>query len=675
MSTKPPSRARVAALVGPYLSGKTSLLESILSVTETIKRKGNVKEANMVGDGSPEAKARQMSTELNIAQCSYLDEPWTFIDCPGSIELGQDARNALMIADTAIVICEADPNRALTIAPILKYLDQHAIPHLIFINKMDVPGHQVRATLEALQAVSEHPLVLREIPIRDGDRITGHVDLASERAFEWRQGDESKLIEIPDAVSGREQQARTDMLESLADFDDELLENLLEDVIPSSKEIYENLSKDLAGSLIVPVFFGSAENDNGVRRLLKSIRHETPDVSATANRMGLGTTSASAAVVFKTLHAGHVGKLSIARIMSGDVKDGMTLNGTRVSGLNMMLGQKYNKTAKVTAGQVVAMGRMEGIQTGDVLSEKGDMSVTWPDPLMPLFSHAIHAEQRSDDVKLSGALNKLAEEDPSVSWGHDADTNELLLWGQGEIHLLIANDKLKSKYNLQVSSSRPLVPYKETIQKSVTQHARHKKQSGGHGEFGDVHLEIKPLPRGSGFEFSNVITGGVVPKNYIPSVEHGVKEFMDRGPLGFQVVDIGVTLTDGQHHAVDSSDMAFKKAAAQAMREGTPQCSPVLLEPLFDVNISLPNEFTSGLQRLVSGRRGQILSFDAKSGWDGWDEINVQLPQSEMHDLIIELRSMTMGVGTFDWRFERLQEFSGKEAQRVISDRKTAHNA
>lgn len=671
MSTKPPSGPRVAALVGPYLSGKTSLLESILSITETIKRKGNVKEANMVGDGSPEAKSRQMSTELNIAQCTYLDEPWTFIDCPGSIELGQDARNALMIADTAIVVCEADPDRALTISPILKFLDQHAIPHLIFINKMDVPDHHVGSTLEALQAVSEHPLVLREIPIRDGNRVTGHVDLASERAFQWRQDDESKLIEIPDAVSGREQQARTEMLESLADFDDDLLENLLEDIIPSSEEIYENLSKDLAGSLIVPVFFGSAENDNGVRRLLKSIRHETPDVSATATRLGLASSADATALVFKTLHAGHVGKLSIARIIAGDVKDGASLNGTRVSGLSSLLGQTYNKIQAASSGQVVAMGRMEGIETGTVLNQKGDASVDWPLPLKPLFSHAIHADQRGDDVKLSGALNKLAEEDPSFSWGHDADTNELLVWGQGEIHLLIAIEKLKSRYNLEVTSSRPQVPYKETIQKSVTQHARHKKQSGGHGEYGDVHLEIKPLPRGSGFEFSDVITGGVVPKNYIPSVEHGIREFMNRGPLGFQVVDIGVTLTDGQHHAVDSSDMAFKKAAAQAMREGAPQCKPVLLEPLFEVNISLPNEFTSGLQRLVSGRRGQILGFDAKSGWDGWDEINVQLPQSEMHDLIIELRSMTMGVGTFEWRFERLQEFSGKEAERVISDRKS----
>jgi elongation factor G len=240
------------------------------------------------------------------------------------------------------------------------------------------------------------------------------------------------------------------------------------------------------------------------------------------------------------------------------------------------------------------------------------------------------------------------------------------------MHLLIALDRLKNKYHLAVKSSRPQVPYKETIRKPTSQHSRHKKQSGGHGEFGDVHLEIRPLPRGSGFQFANTVTGGAVPKQYFGAIEDGVEEYLARGPLGFKVVDISVTLTDGQYHTVDSSDMAFKKAAQQAMREGMPNCGPVLLEPIYKVYLALPNEFTSKIQRLVSGRRGQILGFDAKPGWSGWDEVTVQLPQSEMHDLIIELRSMTLGVGSFRWEFDRLQELSGKEADDVISRRKAA---
>ena len=273
---------------------------------------------------------------------------------------------------------------------------------------------------------------------------------------------------------------------------------------------------------------------------------------------------------------------------------------------------------------------------------------------------------------MSGALAKIIEEDPSISHDSNPDTGEMLLWGQGEMHLMIALDKMQSKFNVEVKSDRPQVPYKETIRKSTSQHSRHKKQSGGHGEFGDVHLDIKPLGRGEGFTFGDTITGGAVPKQYIPAVEAGVREYLSRGPLGFPVVDISVTLTDGQHHNVDSSDMAFRKAAQQAMREGMPNCQPVLLEPICKVAVSLPAEFTSRIQRLAAGRRGQIMGFDNKPGWAGWDEVEVQLPQSEMHDLVVELRSMTMGVGTFEWEFDHLQELQGKEADQVVAMRAQA---
>ena len=673
MTTKDPSGPRVAGIVGPYLSGKTALLESILAETGAIGRKGSSKEGYAVADGTPEAKARQMSTEVNVATAEYLDEQWTFLDCPGSIELIQETMNALMVVDTAVVVCEPDASRALTVAPFLKLLDERNIPHILFINKMDTAISSVKETLEALQGLSTRPLMLREIPIRGDDTVSGHVDLVSERAFKWNAGKPSELIEIPESLRDREQEARTDLLESLADFDDTLLENLLEDVIPSTEEIYQSLSRDLQQGLIVPVFFGSAEKDNGIRRVMKALRHESPEVSATAERLGIDGTGGALAQVFKTIHAGHAGKLSFVRVLRGEIKDGMTLNGKRISGLHSVMGQKHDKKGKAGPGEVVALGRMDGIETGDALSESGnEAGAEWPETRKPLFSLSIHAEHRDDEVKLTGALTKLGDEDPSLSYEANPDTNQLLLWGQGEMHLLVSIDRLKNKYGLAVTAERPQVPYKETIRKPVSQHARHKKQSGGHGEFGDVHLDIKPLPRGSGFEFSDVIRGGVVPKQYIPAVENGVKEFMVRGPLGFPVVDISVTLTDGQFHSVDSSDMAFKKAAGQAMREGLPNCKPVLLEPIFEVEITLPSEFTSKVQRLVSGRRGHILGFEGKEDWEGWDEVSVQLPQSEMHDLIIELRSMTLGVGSFLWKFDHLQELSGKEADDVVSQRQAA---
>ncbi|HAD86082.1 MAG TPA: elongation factor G [Rhodospirillaceae bacterium] len=672
--TKSDSRPRVAALVGPYLSGKTSLLEEILRQCGALDRKGSVKDGNMVGDATPEARARQMTTEMNIASIDYLGDPWTFIDCPGSLDMLQDAHNGLLIADAAVVVCEPGRDRALTVAPILKFLDRHQIPHVIFINKMDTAEASVAETLEALQGLSDSPLVLREIPLRDGgEDVTGHVDLVSERAFRWQEGKPSELIELPESVKGREEAARTELLESLADFDDALLEQLLEDVVPQTGDVFEHMTKVLQDAAMVPVFFGSAEHGNGVRRLLKALRHEAPGPEVTAERLGEPVSGEAAARVFKTLHAGHAGKLSFARVWTGEIADGMTTSQGRVSGLSKAMGQKMDKVAKAGPGAVVALGRMEDVQTGDLVSASGNaQGMEWPAALAPLFALAVHAADRSDEVKMSGALAKIIEEDPSISHDSNPDTGEMLLWGQGEMHLMIALDKMQSKFNVEVKSDRPQVPYKETIRKSTSQHSRHKKQSGGHGEFGDVHLDIKPLGRGEGFAFGDTITGGAVPKQYIPAVEAGVREYLSRGPLGFPVVDISVTLTDGQHHNVDSSDMAFRKAAQQAMREGMPNCQPVLLEPVCKVAVSLPAEFTSRIQRLAAGRRGQIMGFENKPGWDGWDEVEVQLPQSEMHDLVVELRSMTMGVGTFEWEFDHLQELQGKEADQVVAMRAQA---
>ena len=673
MSTKPPSAPRCAAFVGPYLSGKTTLLESVLALTGAIGRRGSVRVGNSVGDATQEARGRQMSTEMNIATTEYLGETWTFLDCPGFIELAQDAFNALMVVDAAVVVCEPEPQKVLTLAPLMRFLDEHAIPHVVFINKMDLPGGSVRDTLEALQALSDRPLVLREIPIREGERISGFVDLVSERAFRWTEGQRSELIQLPEVVAHHEKEARAGMLEALADFDDGLLEKLLEDVVPNPGDIYAGLARDLQQDLIVPVFFGSAEGMHGITRLLKALRHEAPEPAQTAERLGV-LADGPAASVFKTLHASHTGKLSFVRVWNGEITDGMTLNGDRVSGVNRVVGAKLEKLAKAVVGDVVALGRLDGAHTGALLAAPGKPAeaFAWPEPLKPMFAQAVHARERSDEVKLTSALARLVDEDPSLSYGHDPDTQEFLLWGQGEMQIAIALDRLRNRFNIQVAAQRPQVPYKETIRGQISHHARHKKQSGGHGEFGDVHIDIKPLPRGSGFAFADTVTGGAVPKQYIPAVETGVREYLARGPLGFPVVDIAVTLTDGQFHTVDSSEMAFRKAAQLAMREAMPKCGPVLLEPIFQVKIAVPSEFTSRIQRLASGRRGQILGFEPRLDWKGWDEVTVLLPQAEMHGLIVDLRSATLGVGTFAWQFDHLQELSGKIADDVVAQRAQA---
>jgi elongation factor G len=670
--TDRPAGPRCAALVGPYLSGKTTLLEALLFASGTTNRRGTAKDGNTVGDHSAEARTRQMSTELNVAAAKFLDDPWTILDCPGSVELAWEAQSALLAADVAVVVCEPETERVLTMSPLFKFLDDHAIPHMVFINKMDTATARVSEVLAALQSVSQKPLVLRQTPLPDPEgKAIGYVDLVSERAYKYKPGQPSDLIKIPDDVLEEERVTRAGLVEKLADFDDKLLEQLLEDVEPPKEEIYRHLTQNLSGDRIVPVFMGSAQLDHGVRRLWKALRHETPAAAQTAARLGLAAGGKdTVAQVIKTYHALHSGKLSLVRVWSGQVSDGMSLNGVRVAGVLRLTGAHQEKLPVAVAGDVVALARMESVGTGTVLSN-GATPPQLPKPSLPkpVFGLAMVAEKRTDDVKLSPTITKLVEEDPTLHLEQNAEMQEMVLWGQGDIHLQIAMDRLRTKYNLPVTARRPHTPYKESIRKGTPQHSRFKRQSGGHGQFADIQIEVKPLPRGTGHTFIDAVVGGAIPRNYIPAVEEGVMEFLRHGPLGFPVVDVSVTLTTGQFHAVDSSDQAFKTCARMAMTEAMPKCDPVLLEPIHHVEVSVPNAFTSRVQRLVSGRRGQILGYDAKAGWDGWDVVAALLPQSELHDLIVELRSVTLGVGTYADRFDHLQELTGKLAERAMAGR------
>ena len=427
----------------------------------------------------------------------------------------------------------------------------------------------------------------------------------------------------------------------------------------------------MQADLLVPVFFGSADKDSGVRRLFQALCDEAPRVDATAARLGIPEGKDTLVQVIKTVHAQHVGKLSISRVWRGEVVDGTTLAGNRVSGINKLFGAQQQKQQKAGAGEIVALGRMDEVRTSEGLSPSARVELAWPAPMQPMLALSLHTVKSGDDVKLSLSLQKLCEEDASLQVEQNAETQERILWGQGEVHLKCALDRLKSRFGLDVQHHPPMVPYRETFTKATKVHGRHKHQTGGHGQFGDVWFEIKPLPRGAGFEFEERIVGGVVPKNFFGAIEHGVVDWMKRGPLGFPVVDIHVALVDGSYHTVDSSDMAFKTAARIGMSEGAPLCHPVLLEPICEVHISVPSEFTPKAQRLVTGRRGgQVLGFDARPGWTGWDVVSAYIPQAEMSDVIVELRSLTMGVGSFTWAFHHLQELVGRDADKVVEARK-----
>jgi elongation factor G len=669
---------RCVAIVGPYGAGKTTLLESILWITGAAHRKGSVAAGNAVGDFSAEARARQMSVEVSAATTSYLDESFTFLDCPGSIEFLQETLNVLPSVDAALVVCEPDSTKAAMLQPYLKRLAELNIPHGLFLNKIDKASGAIRDTLATLQEVAPKPLVLRQIPIWENGIAVGFVDLALERAHVYREHAASEVIEMKNEVQAREGEARFQMLETLADYNEHLMEELLSDISPPNDEVFADLERDLAEGHIVPVFIGSAERDNGVRRLLKAFRHETQEVDQAVARLG-AVQGEMALHVMKTYHTGHGGKLSLARVLSGQVKDGMVLyrsNGdeARVSGLFTLKGEAQNKISEAGPGATVALGRMDEVATGDVLtSKKGGMNLqAASETLSPVYDLAISARDRKDEVKISLAMAKLRDEDPSLILEQHPDLHEMVLRGQGEIHLKVSVERLSSKYGLSLNTAQPQIPYQETIRKPTTQRGRHKRQSGGHGQFGDVILEIKPQARGAGFIFEDRISGGVVPRNFIPSVERGIWNYLQKGPLGFPVVDVAVALIDGSFHSVDSSDAAFQTAARIAMSEGMPNCAPVLLEPVMHVSIHVPSNATANVNGVISSRRGRILGFDAREGWAGWDTVEAEMPQSELHNLIVELRSLTQGVGTYDLSFDHLAELIGKIADNVVSTRKAA---
>ncbi len=664
------ANTRNVALVGPYSSGKTSLLESLLFVTGAITRKGKISDRNTVGDSSTQARDRQMSVEVSVAHSQYQDLNFTFLDCPGSIEFASETYNALVGAGAAIIVCEPVVDRVLTLAPLLKFLDDWEIPHLIFINKMDRCNSHFNEVLQALKSVSSRPLVPQQYPIRQNNEIIGFIDLINEQAYHYHANSPADPVALPDHLKEDEQMARQEMLETIAEFDDHLLEELLEDINPSREEILQDLKQELGADQIVPVFLGMAERDYGVRHLLTALVEEAPAPTITANRRGLDPSADGDAVVqiLKTYFTPQGGRLSLGRIWQGTLNDGMALNGVRIGGIYRLMGQQQQPLQQAQAGEIVALGRLEGIATGDVVSS-GSQKPDLPKGLQlkPVFALAIATVNRKDEVKLSSALTKLIEEDPSLYWEQHGDTKEVILWGQGEIHLQVALDRLARKYNLPMTTHLPQVPYKETIKTSTKSHGRYKHQTGGHGAFGDVYLDIKPLARGEGFHFHESIVGGVVPKQYIPGVETGVREYLGHGPLGFPVVDIDVTLTDGSYHSVDSSEQAFKQAARLAMTEGLPKCHPVLLEPILSVTVLAPSEYTAKVLQLISGKRGQIQGFEASAEWKGWDQVTAYLPQAEMHDFIVELRSLTMGVGFFQWDEDHLQEVPDKLRDAVLA--------
>lgn len=657
-------RVRAVALVGPAGAGKTSLAEALLSAAGAIDRQGSVDAGSTVGDGSAEARARGGSTELNLMRFEWLEDSFLLVDSPGSAGFAADGGLAVKASDLALVVIDPDPQRAPLVEPILRQLEAAAIPHALFVNKIDQAHGNIEDLLTALKPMSAAALVARQIPIQEGEQITGFVDLALERAYHYRPGKPSEQFPLDEDLREQEEAARFLMLEKLADHDDTLLEQLLSDEVPSLDLVFGDLARETRSGLAVPVLFGSALNGYGVRRLLKMLRHDVPAPAETAERLGIDNANG---LVLKISHGNAIGRLALTRIFNRPLTEGAEVAGpdgqpVRAGALFALQGSATNKIGRAEPGDIVGIAKTESVRAGDLLGAKGRIAVERPVTNCAL---AVAVENHKDEVRLSTALNRLAEEDPGLRWGQNGG-NETLLHGINDEHLAVALERLKRRYGVGVTVHRPGTSYKESVRKPVTQRGRHKKQSGGHGQFADVTVELRPLERGEGFRFDERITGGAVPKQWIPAVEQGARDALAKGPLGFPVVDVAVTLTDGQFHSVDSSELAFRTAGRIAVSDALAAAVPYLLEPVCHVTVQTPGFATSRIGSAVASRRGQMLGISPLEGWSRWDVIEVLLPESELHGLEAELRSLSQGMARYEAHFDHLAEVGHKLAGEIV---------
>ena len=671
----PINSSRCITIVGPSQSGKTSLMESIAHVCKQTHGKGQVKDNNTLSDHLTEEHELKMSISMGVSNVQFMDEEYTFIDCPGSSEFFNEFLQAARISDLCVVVIEPVKDKVLSLVPYFYYLNKMNIPHILFINKIDNINFDIKDFLGTIQEYSSTPLVIRQIPIREKDKIIGIADVIHERAYAFEKDKPSQIIKIPEQLSSVRLEIREKVLETLADFDDTLMEKILEDIPTSNEEIYENLKKDIASNKIVEVLTGSAENETGIRRLLKSIRHDCPSHEKTIERNDLKIINNIACIqVFKTNFIPHRGKQSIVRVWSGELNEGKTLqNSIRLQGLFAIKGKEFIKIPKAKAGDIIGLSRIESIKTGDLISD-GEKEIKKDTnqliPPQPIYAKAIRTVKREEDVKLSESLKEIIETDSSYLIERNTITQQLLIWGQGEIHLRIALNKLKNDYNVETTEEKINFSFQETIQGSVSDHVTtHKKQSGGAGQYAKVVVDVKPLPRGELFKFEDKIVGGVIPKTYIPSVEKGCKEGMKKGPLGFPVTDIQVSLKDGKTHDVDSNSNSFLIAGTKAIRETLESCKPILLEPYHKVRFLVPSKDINNIYTLVTSKRGMIKTNQQKEDWVSFEILEAEMPGCEIFNLIIDVKSLTEGMGSFEHEFERMKTVPNKQlSDNLISE-------
>jgi elongation factor G len=660
------ARRRNVAIVGPHHAGKTTLVEALLAQCGAIPRRGSVADGTATTDYEPECIDRGQSTSVGFAHAVTANVDLTIIDCPGFIDFFEETKLALLAADAAVIVLDAEPHRVRQTRKLVDFLDTRKMPHCFFINKLDKPGSDFRGTLAALTATFGNRVVAEHIPIGEAEHFRGYIDLAEQHAYLVENG-APKEIPIGPELAGPVQEARQKLLEALGDFDDHLLEELLEGIEPPLEEVRADLRAETSQDQIVPVLVGAGLTDIGVAAaaLLDVIEKQFPAPG--------GDPKAPLCVqVCKTMVHPQSGKLSVVRVFEGTLAPDAQLIDTsrgnlkvRAAGLYRLQGKKQEPVPSAGPGDIVAIARLEGVATGDTLTG-GDKRIL-PVPVLspPLYAVAIKPKEKLDEAKLSQMLARIIEEDPTLQVSRAEFTNELQLLGAGEVHVQTAIQRLERKYHLALDMHAPSIAYRETIGQPTEVHARYKHQTGGHGQFADVKLRIEPRERGHGVTFSEEIVGGVVPRNFFPAVEKGVREALLRGPVaGYPVVDLHVTLIDGAYHAVDSSEASFRTAGSMAVRDGLAKCNPLLLEPIVYLEAIVPEDSASLILGGLTSKRGQVLAFEPAEQ-RGFQRVQAYAPQSELANYVTELRTATQGLGTFTWRHERFETAPPKISQQV----------
>ncbi|OQA44933.1 MAG: Elongation factor G [Chloroflexi bacterium ADurb.Bin325] len=675
---------RNIVLIGHGSSGKTTLAESMLFNTGALTRRGRVEDGTTVADWDEEAIRRRISVMAAVVPCEHKGVKINVLDTPGFIDFVGEVKGAASVADAALVL--VDPVSGVEVGTELGwgYLDEYSLPRAVLVNKMDRENAHFQQVIENLRGAFSGTIVAAQLPIGEGSEFKGVVDLVSMKAY---QGEGAAASDIPADMADAAADARTQLIEAAAEGDDELIMKYLEGEELTAEEINRGLRAGINNGSVIPVFCAAAANNVAIRPLMDALAAFMPDPSVRPPRsaerpngdaVDLPADAAGplAVLVWKTVADPYVGKISYYRVVSGTLRGDSRVwsmpggHEERISQVFVPRGKEQLPATDLSAGDIGGVAKLGTTGTNDTLCDRANPLLlprpTYPDPL---YSVAVTPKTKADSAKMGPALTRVTEEDPTLQWRMEAGTNETILLGMGEVHLDLAIRRMESKFGVGLNTSVPKVPYQESITHSASDYHRHKKQTGGAGQFGEVHMEIKPVERGTGFEFDTTrVFGGSISQNFFPSIEKGIRSQLEAGPLaGYPVVDVRCEVYDGKMHPVDSKDIAFQIAGREVFKKTFMQAGPVLLEPIMDVQITVPEEYMGDIMSDLNTRRGRVQGMEQARGKG---VITAQVPQAEMQRYAIDLRSITQGRGFYTMKLSHYEPVPAHVAESIIAQAK-----